>query len=636
MNAKILAMSSIFMIALLAGALNAAVVGTSSIRAPAVILENRTNNVSFGSLTKISLTISNGNGSVSVTGPFEVANSTRDSAITAVHYALSYLNLNGSALNFNYTINSPGDNVSGPSAGAAMALLAISALQHKPLRSDFTMTGTISANGSIGEIGGVYDKSNASVHGNLNLILVPYVPSYSYESLLYSLTQASLGIPLVQVKNITQAEAFAFNSSISGMANATKYAPYTDYHVASLQYAPLNCSAQCNEGTFNTLVNATFYEAAQKLSLLNSTHGFDNISSQLSKDLNQSGELARKGYLYVAADFAFLDYIDAYYFSSHNVTTKPEALSKLSDLQSSCGYLTPPQLTSDNYVYVLNAELRQLWANYTINSTYSLYNSSELDTDTILRGMFQAGQASGWCILARTTYTAEENYTGYAVQQSDALKAIAESKLNRVSGYGPSMYSATAANAYDQGNYAVAILDADFGFVLSSASSEFLLPTANLTSMATRMAANATYGVWATQYANEAMFYVHEAMITQNATDAHGYATQAYSSALLAHEMSNDTATISSNLKPSGAGSDTIAIMNQISRVEKAVVNAQTIEEAKIATYINYSETLITAILALAVLILFVNIALLAFVLKKLKPARTPPRRNGAARRHKR
>jgi len=72
--------------------------------------------------------------------------------------------------NFSYIIEDKNVSVSGPSGGLAFTLDAISALSHEPLLHDFTLTGTISPDGSVGEIGGVYDKVAAAKTHNLKFV----------------------------------------------------------------------------------------------------------------------------------------------------------------------------------------------------------------------------------------------------------------------------------------------------------------------------------------------------------------------------------------------------------------------------------------------------------------------------------
>ncbi len=196
---------AVMLAAALGGVAAAQTIGTAQINAPAVLLQNNT-----GVITTISLTVSAGNGAVTVTGPSEVAASTIASAHTAAVAGTAYLGLNPNSYNFSYVIHDSMANVSGPSAGGAMAMLAVSALSGRQLRSDFTMTGTISANGSIGEIGGVVDKVGAARADGLALVLVPKVPSTSGEDELYMLAQTAYGIPVVQVVFFNESASYDF------------------------------------------------------------------------------------------------------------------------------------------------------------------------------------------------------------------------------------------------------------------------------------------------------------------------------------------------------------------------------------------------------------------------------------------
>lgn len=63
--------------------------------------------------------------------------------------------------------------VGGPSAGAALCLATIAAIEGKEIRNDFTITGTIQENGGIGQIGGVLEKASAAAKTGIKLFLVP-------------------------------------------------------------------------------------------------------------------------------------------------------------------------------------------------------------------------------------------------------------------------------------------------------------------------------------------------------------------------------------------------------------------------------------------------------------------------------
>ncbi len=63
--------------------------------------------------------------------------------------------------------------VGGPSAGAALCLATIAAIQNKHVRNDVAITGTIQPNGSIGQVGAVLEKARAAAEKGIKLFIVP-------------------------------------------------------------------------------------------------------------------------------------------------------------------------------------------------------------------------------------------------------------------------------------------------------------------------------------------------------------------------------------------------------------------------------------------------------------------------------
>ena len=161
--------------------------------------------------TNVTLVVNQGTGKITVNnGSALVALDTLQSIQTAVAYATGYLNVSPSRYNFDFIIGNNDSNVSGPSAGLAMTLLTLSGLEQRPLFSNFTVTGTISSDGSVGAIGGVFDKVQAAKSTGSRFILVPYVNNTTSDYLLYYLSQQTYGTPVVEVKNVTQAIPYAF------------------------------------------------------------------------------------------------------------------------------------------------------------------------------------------------------------------------------------------------------------------------------------------------------------------------------------------------------------------------------------------------------------------------------------------
>ena len=63
--------------------------------------------------------------------------------------------------------------VGGPSAGAALTVATIAAIQNKTLNPNVMMTGTIEENGFIGKVGGIIEKAAAAKAVGAKLFLVP-------------------------------------------------------------------------------------------------------------------------------------------------------------------------------------------------------------------------------------------------------------------------------------------------------------------------------------------------------------------------------------------------------------------------------------------------------------------------------
>ena len=516
-----------------------AAIGSASIHAPAVILTNNS-----GVITRINLTITSGDGTVRIIGPKSVGSSTLQAAESAAQYASNYMGVNEKLYNFTYEIDDFNASVSGPSAGGAMTMLALSSFSGKPLLQNFTMTGTINPNGLIGPIGGVYDKMSAASALGLKFGLVPYASPGSFENELYLLIQENFQLPIIEISNVSQAFGYATGAMPVAGHNVT-YKFYTKYNTSNIPYAKLQCSNSCNESRFESLANYTFNITNAVISSLPAK--FVISKSNLSDALSQAELISSKGYYYTGADLGFLDYTNAYLMHSSNVT-KPEALGKLYNTASYCGSLVPPPITQTNMEYVLGGELRQAWGNYTVDNLISNYNSTATDSDGVMENMYEDGISNAWCDSAAYMYGIASSIGGNASLASQALQPIAASRLSAASKYGDSYYYETAASAYSKGNYPLAILDADYASATPMASASFNISTSTLDSMAERLANSSTYGIWATQFANEALFYANQSAVAPNSSAAHTYAASAYSTAVLASLISNDTRIISNNL----------------------------------------------------------------------------------------
>jgi hypothetical protein len=209
------------------------------------------------------------------------------------------------------------------------------------------------------------------------------------------------------------------------------------------------------------------------------------------------------------------------------------------DVQNHCEYYAAPQLTAANYQYVIAAEMRQGWGNYTISQDIGSYNTSQSTSDEVLGSAYLAGESLAWCSAASYLYNYSYAQSPYLLP-SVSLSTVAASRIARATPYG-GMYLQLANASYADHNYPVAILDADYAYAFGY-SSKFLQHNATyLDGHAAAIAANSTYGVWAAEFSKEARFYISESSLTANKNLSEGYAQEAYTVAMLANQMSNDT-----------------------------------------------------------------------------------------------
>ncbi len=145
--------------------------------ASANILAVKSNDNS-GVLGKVTVEVHPGKGRVLMnTNPF-LEPDTQFSAETAVNVAQNYTKKDLSDKDVIISFDIGGKLLGGPSAGAAMTIATVAAIEEKQVKENVAITGTIMPSGEIGVIGGVIEKAQAAADKGMELFLVP-------EDLLY-------------------------------------------------------------------------------------------------------------------------------------------------------------------------------------------------------------------------------------------------------------------------------------------------------------------------------------------------------------------------------------------------------------------------------------------------------------------
>ena len=120
--------------------------------------------------------------------------------------------------------------VDGPSAGAALAVIMVAALEGKELRPDVMITGTVESGGRIGPVGGISSKAEAAATAGASIFLIPsgqveqtvfrevkrtILPGFSITTLepmivdLRDFASERWGLRVVEVGHITEALRFS-------------------------------------------------------------------------------------------------------------------------------------------------------------------------------------------------------------------------------------------------------------------------------------------------------------------------------------------------------------------------------------------------------------------------------------------
>jgi len=146
------------------------VVGSAWILAPAVA---QTQAGIIGSATNISVFVTDGWGDVYVSTYSLTQEDFQGAATAAARVVTRILGLNFTSYNYYFKVQSEAVIIGGPSAGVAMAVAVYSALTGKPINRAVAVTGMISPDGTVGPVGGVYEKAQAVAQAGAKVFLVP-------------------------------------------------------------------------------------------------------------------------------------------------------------------------------------------------------------------------------------------------------------------------------------------------------------------------------------------------------------------------------------------------------------------------------------------------------------------------------
>ncbi|MFH1225549.1 MAG: S16 family serine protease [Candidatus Diapherotrites archaeon] len=247
-----------------------------------------------------------------------VGTTTQNTERIAVELAKNY-SKEVNSHDYKFTINSDASVVEGPSAGAAMALLVISMLEGRQLPANVSVTGTITRDGRIGGVGGVFEKARAASESGIKLFLVPQGEAKQTVKLDGNVQSVNLleyapqawGLKVVEVETIDDVLKYAFSDIGSIDVNVSPSAGIVDFVPVPVNYAE-------NAAPMKQLTSRYLQETREMINVarnsLSTTLLEDNaLVNGLLESLKGSEEalhmaeiLNDQNYLYSAANYSFL------------------------------------------------------------------------------------------------------------------------------------------------------------------------------------------------------------------------------------------------------------------------------------------------------------------------------------------
>jgi len=276
-----------------------------------------------GLVAELTLEIEPGEGKIwSAVSPL-VGTSTQNAERTAVQVSREYFT-EVDNYDFKFTISSIASVVEGPSAGAAMTLLTISMLTDRPIPDSVSITGTINEDGSIGSVGGVFEKTREASETGVKLFLIPRgeaiqtvrLPEGVRSVNLLEYAPATWGLTVAEVSTIDDAISLAFSDIETIDVNTTAAGAIPDFvpdkirvpsHLGSFKLLVTNYLEETRQiaNEARTAMSSTLLEDPEVTSFLLS------VLNDSEQTLSQAEILDEQNYLYSAANFGFLARVNA-------------------------------------------------------------------------------------------------------------------------------------------------------------------------------------------------------------------------------------------------------------------------------------------------------------------------------------
>jgi len=413
-----------------------------------------------GLVANLTLEIEPGTGKVwSAVTPL-VGTTTQNAEREAVRLASNF-SKDSKKYDYKFTITSSASIVEGPSAGAAMALLTASMLTDRKIPDEVSITGTIDSDGTVGPVGGVFEKAKEASKTGVKLFLIPRGEAVQTVRLQDGVRSVNLleyapqqwGLTVVEVDTLADAMELAFLDikDIDVNASAVEIIP---------DFVPEKINLPNNLGSFKILttnyINETKQITSEARNALSSSLLEDPSATEfLLQTLNSAEQtlsnaeiLNEQNYLYSAANFAFLARVDAVLVKE--VSVNPSLLKsnstaldlKLFELRQEINNfevkLSGP-VPKDGLEWFVSAQQRFTYARLTVDrllseKTVVVDGVAEDDVLIALKNLQDYSFAVSWLDVSKDFYNISAETKDYvapsSIFEADASAAISEAELS--------------------------------------------------------------------------------------------------------------------------------------------------------------------------------------------------------------
>lgn len=290
--------------------------------------------------------------------------------------------------NYQFDIIANATEVDGPSAGAAMTLLAYSVLSEKKIPEGVGLTGTINSDGTVGVVGGVYAKSRAAAGVGIKLFMIPAGEAVQVikdedgkvKSVnLLSYGPEHLNMKIVEVAGVDDVLKYAY-ADIGSIVVDANAAAVTGFTPRPVKYGSKLEPMKGLSKNFIDRANALQGEAKKDLEVTDLDEYWKGIFypqiNEAQRDIESAQIFYDQNYLYSSANYAFNAAITL--GTIREIAETPSLLSndstilnsKISSLRSDISFLKEKFdfIPTDKLDWIIAAQQRIAYAEGALNS----------------------------------------------------------------------------------------------------------------------------------------------------------------------------------------------------------------------------------------------------------------------------